>query len=370
MKPSYIHVAHDIGERSNIASEHPEDVADLTDSSRSACAAGIGEQAFAALERGDFQEDDPRGAAVPAAGPSNRADPRRPHGTNQQPMTSHAVNAMHLRTLLLSASFLAAMDITPAGCPRTISSGGIRKPTIADTVKANVYADNWFILYINGELVAVDSISLHPAQRHLGGHSADVSDDDCRHGEGQRRPEDRHGVCQHEHRRRPVYPQARRRNGDRRPVEGETLLLRATRRRHEEPARGQRTDSRRLVRGQLRRQLMEPRPRVPVEHRSIRSNRFTNMTSKGRSSSGPTTFCWTTRSSSATSSSLLPDGKPRPDFSNLNNRCPSQADRPRRPPRRAVLLGRVRTPTPSTSAARTTWKTSSASRAAGAARSW
>ena len=27
-----------------------------------------------------------------------------------------------------------------------------------DTIKANMYADNWFILYINGELVAVDSI--------------------------------------------------------------------------------------------------------------------------------------------------------------------------------------------------------------------
>jgi hypothetical protein len=31
-----------------------------------------------------------------------------------------------------------------------------------DTVKANVYADNWFVLYINGELVAVDSIRFIP----------------------------------------------------------------------------------------------------------------------------------------------------------------------------------------------------------------
>lgn len=37
-----------------------------------------------------------------------------------------------------------------------------RKPRIADTIKANVYADNSFKLYINGELVAVDSISFVP----------------------------------------------------------------------------------------------------------------------------------------------------------------------------------------------------------------
>ena len=38
----------------------------------------------------------------------------------------------------------------------------IRKPRMSDTVKANVYADNAFKLYINGELVAVDSIKFVP----------------------------------------------------------------------------------------------------------------------------------------------------------------------------------------------------------------
>lgn len=38
----------------------------------------------------------------------------------------------------------------------------IRKPRISDTIKANVYADNSFELYINGELVAVDSITFVP----------------------------------------------------------------------------------------------------------------------------------------------------------------------------------------------------------------
>lgn len=35
-------------------------------------------------------------------------------------------------------------------------SGKMRKPSMADTVRANIYADNWFMLYINGELAVVD----------------------------------------------------------------------------------------------------------------------------------------------------------------------------------------------------------------------
>jgi hypothetical protein len=38
----------------------------------------------------------------------------------------------------------------------------LRKPSMADTIQANVYADNTFELYINGELVAVDSIRFIP----------------------------------------------------------------------------------------------------------------------------------------------------------------------------------------------------------------
>lgn len=44
----------------------------------------------------------------------------------------------------------------PAGTTR------VAKPRISDTVKANMYADNWFTLYINGEHVAVDSIKFMP----------------------------------------------------------------------------------------------------------------------------------------------------------------------------------------------------------------
>ncbi|MEO6739462.1 MAG: YHYH protein, partial [Chthoniobacteraceae bacterium] len=39
---------------------------------------------------------------------------------------------------------------------------GLIKPTMADTIKVNVYADNWFVLFINGELTAVDSIKFTP----------------------------------------------------------------------------------------------------------------------------------------------------------------------------------------------------------------
>lgn len=39
---------------------------------------------------------------------------------------------------------------------------GLIKPSITDTVKLNVYADNWFILYVNGRLVTVDPIQFTP----------------------------------------------------------------------------------------------------------------------------------------------------------------------------------------------------------------
>ena len=38
----------------------------------------------------------------------------------------------------------------------------VRKPQMSDTIKANIYADNSFVMYINGELVAVDSIRFIP----------------------------------------------------------------------------------------------------------------------------------------------------------------------------------------------------------------
>ena len=37
-----------------------------------------------------------------------------------------------------------------------------RKPSIDDTLNANMYADNWFKMYINGELICIDSIRFIP----------------------------------------------------------------------------------------------------------------------------------------------------------------------------------------------------------------
>ncbi len=39
---------------------------------------------------------------------------------------------------------------------------GLIKPGLGDTLKLNVYADNWFMLYVNGRLVAVDPIQFTP----------------------------------------------------------------------------------------------------------------------------------------------------------------------------------------------------------------
>lgn len=49
-----------------------------------------------------------------------------------------------------------------AGEGRKPGAAGLVKPSMADTVPLTVYADNWFVLYINGKLTAVDSIDFIP----------------------------------------------------------------------------------------------------------------------------------------------------------------------------------------------------------------
>lgn len=60
------------------------------------------------------------------------------------------------------AAMLATTGLALAQPDRDGRSGPLRKPDMADTLKLNVYADNWFHLYINGKLVAVDSIRFLP----------------------------------------------------------------------------------------------------------------------------------------------------------------------------------------------------------------
>jgi len=52
----------------------------------------------------------------------------------------------------------------PPEAPPAPSSGNkpLIKPGLSDTTKVNVYADNWFVLYLNGKLTAVDSIDFLP----------------------------------------------------------------------------------------------------------------------------------------------------------------------------------------------------------------
>lgn len=42
------------------------------------------------------------------------------------------------------------------------NQAGLIKPGLGDTMRLNVYADNWFMLYVNGRLVAVDPIQFTP----------------------------------------------------------------------------------------------------------------------------------------------------------------------------------------------------------------
>lgn len=50
----------------------------------------------------------------------------------------------------------------PEGGGKGKPQDGLIKPSISDTMKLNVYADNWFMLYVNGRLVAVDPIQFTP----------------------------------------------------------------------------------------------------------------------------------------------------------------------------------------------------------------
>ncbi len=69
---------------------------------------------------------------------------------------------MTIRRLWVLSIFTALVVSAGDAVAQETKGGRIRKPRIEDTIKANVYADNSFELYINGELVAVDSIKFVP----------------------------------------------------------------------------------------------------------------------------------------------------------------------------------------------------------------
>ncbi len=64
--------------------------------------------------------------------------------------------------LRIALCLTCALGIGVSAWGQTQSGGKVRKPSISDTIRANIYGDNTFVLYINGELVAVDSIGFIP----------------------------------------------------------------------------------------------------------------------------------------------------------------------------------------------------------------
>ena len=102
---------------------------------------------------------------------------------------------MSIPTRTLGIALVLTLCSTVCGQPP-------RKPRIEDTINANVYADNSFKLYINGELVAVDSIAFVP-----------------------HRSENGHGIRQHEHWRWRLHPETGRRHGNERQVESKEVLV-------------------------------------------------------------------------------------------------------------------------------------------------
>lgn len=69
---------------------------------------------------------------------------------------------MNKRSLALTLAALGLVALALAQPPRRGGPPGTIKPEMSDTIQANIYADNWFAMYTNGKLVAVDPIDFLP----------------------------------------------------------------------------------------------------------------------------------------------------------------------------------------------------------------
>lgn len=65
------------------------------------------------------------------------------------------------RLFMLALAATVVADTRLAAQSDQRNSGPV-KPRMTDTMRCQVYADNWFILYVNGRLVAVDPIDFLP----------------------------------------------------------------------------------------------------------------------------------------------------------------------------------------------------------------
>ncbi len=87
-----------------------------------------------------------------------------------------AMKGKVLGSASLAVTYARASSQTPASAPTETTGrqdaakrrkpagkdSGLIKPSLTDTIKLNVYADNWFMLYVIGRLVAVDPIEFTP----------------------------------------------------------------------------------------------------------------------------------------------------------------------------------------------------------------
>lgn len=73
-------------------------------------------------------------------------------------------HAITTSVAVLAGLALAAQQAPPqrGGGKRKPPQDGVVKPEMRDTIRGAMYADNWFALYLNGKLIAVDSIDFLP----------------------------------------------------------------------------------------------------------------------------------------------------------------------------------------------------------------
>lgn len=64
------------------------------------------------------------------------------------------------RPLFLALLMLLAVPLLRAQGPGPARA--MRKPSMDDTIRAHVDADDWFMLWVNGEVVTVDPIAFIP----------------------------------------------------------------------------------------------------------------------------------------------------------------------------------------------------------------
>ncbi len=82
-----------------------------------------------------------------------------PSGVNREILLA-AIQGVILASSELNVVYHSQSHVQIPQLPR--NDEGLIKPSISDTIKLSVYADNWFMLYINGKLAAVDPIDFTP----------------------------------------------------------------------------------------------------------------------------------------------------------------------------------------------------------------